>query len=151
MTTGLSGRGDEPESGGRNISRDTEVARLRSLVAENADRFLLAHRSDEKIIQHQLGVVSADGRLMDGGLALREKPGQEERAFHLSTGDRQIVLRALQLYTVDFDGRGFVRSLGNDVRPHFAERLNHAIHRARGKGGAAHENAVEALACEKSA
>ena len=36
MSAGLSGRGHQPEGGGRNVARDAEVARLRHLIAENA-------------------------------------------------------------------------------------------------------------------
>src|SRR2546423_14247663 len=107
MTARLSGGGDEPKSGGGNVSRDSEITGLWDLVAENADRVIfLAHGPDQEIIQHQFRVVPADEWLMHGRLAFREKPGQKERAFHLRTGDRRVVPRAPQFHAMDFDRRG---------------------------------------------
>ncbi len=95
-------------------------------------------------------MVPAHERFAHLGLAFREKSGEKERALYLRARDRQIVLHPAQFYSVDFYRRGFIRSLGDDVRTHLAQRLNHSIHRARGKGGATDQDAIEILPGQQS-
>ena len=95
MTSGLGRRSHQPESGRGNIPRNREIAGLRNLVAENADRaVLLADRAHQEIIQHQFRVVPADHGFVHGGFSFGEQSGQEQRALHLRTGDGKLVARA---------------------------------------------------------
>src|SRR4029453_5344352 len=52
VPAGLSGRGHQPEGGRRNVTRDTEVARFRYLVAENAHPAFVLMSANKKIIEH---------------------------------------------------------------------------------------------------
>src|SRR5256885_14537035 len=112
MAARLRGRGDEPKRCRGNVARNREIARLRDLVAKNADGVVFfLRRPDQKIIEHQLGVVPAEERLAHRRFALGEKTGEQQRAFYLGTGDRQNMARPAQLYAMDFYRRGLIRSL----------------------------------------
>src|SRR4029077_6291557 len=58
VSAGWSGCGHQPEGGGRNVTRDAEVARFRYLTAENAHPAFILMSADKKIIEHQLGVIA---------------------------------------------------------------------------------------------
>ena len=116
MAARLRSGSDQPERGRRKIARDRKIARFRDLVAENADGVIFFARGpDQKIIEHQLRVIAAEERLVDGRLALREKARQKQRTFNLRARNRQLVGGAPQFHSMNLDRRGFVRPLRDDV------------------------------------
>ena len=149
MATRLRSGRDKPKRCRRNIARNQEVAGFGHLIAKNSRApILFADGSDEKIIQHQFGMISAHSRLVHCRFSFCKKAGQEQCTFYLCTGDRQIVPAPFELYAMDFYGCGFVRPLRDNVRAHLAKRDDHAVHRAAGEGCTSHEPAIETLAGE---
>ena len=130
MAARLRSRRDQPKSGRRNVARNYKIARFGDLIAENADGVVLAFDSaDQKIIEHQLGVIAAGERFVDGGLAFSEKTGEQNGALDLRACDRRSIMNSAQRSATDTQRRSLLRTFGDNVRAHFPKRFNHAIHR----------------------
>ena len=71
MSPVLYGRRGQPVGGGREISRNSEIAGLGSLVTEDSDGAIFGSSgANKEITQHELGVIPGRRDLGHGGFAL---------------------------------------------------------------------------------
>jgi len=78
-------------------------------------------------------MIAAGEWFIDGGFAFGEQPGKKDRALHLGTGYGRPVVNPTQRTAANAQRRRLLRSLRDDVGPHFAQWFDHAIHRALGQ------------------
>jgi hypothetical protein len=95
-------------------------------------------------------VVAADRRLINRGLAFREKTGQEHGAFHLRTRNRRFVMNSTQRAAVDTERRRLFRPLGHDVCAHLSQWRDHAVHGASRERGVTDEATLKCLPGEQA-
>ena len=78
MAAALSRRRNQPKCSGRNVARDAEIARLRHMISKDAYALVILMRSDEKVIQHQLGMIARRDGLLDGGFPLGKQASEKD-------------------------------------------------------------------------
>src|SRR3984893_1247445 len=149
MASRLRRGGDQPKGGRGNVARNCEVARFRHLIAENADRVVLAFGgTNEKVIEHELGVISACEPLLHRRFSFGEKAGKQDRALDLGARDWGTILNSPQRSAADSDRWSLLRTFSDNIGAHFSERFDHAIHRATGGRRGSAKSRFECLAGE---
>ena len=145
MTAGLRGRRDEPECRAGDIPGDVKIARFGRFFSDHGNRQIVHVRPDEEPFQHPLGVIAALARFGDAGAPVREQPGEKHRAFDLRAGHRRGVMDRGELASFDHQRGRVFRAFGLEFCAHLGERIDHALHRAAGKGRVADEPGAERL------
>src|SRR5437016_12919458 len=133
MAARLRCRCDQPKGGRGNVARNAEIPRFRYLIAENADGVFAFCSANQKVIEHQLGVIAAGERFVHGRFAFGEKSGQKNGALDLSAGDWRPIMNSSQRSSSDAKRRSLLPTFGDNVRAHFSQWLDNAIHRAAGE------------------
>src|SRR5260370_738125 len=133
MAARLRSRRDQPKGRRRNVARNREIARLRHLIAKNADGVFAFSRADQKIIEHQLGVIAAGQRFVHGRFAFCEQSGQKNCALGLSAGNWRTIVNSTQRSAADAQRRRLLRNFGHKVRPHFSQWFDDAVHSPPGE------------------
>jgi hypothetical protein len=88
-------------------------------------------------------MVSRRRGLDDFGPAAGLQAGQQERRFHLSARDRQLVSYAVER-PADYVQRGPIAPfLPLDPSPHPAQGLDHSTHRAASDGGVSGQRSLD--------
>jgi len=97
----------------------------------------------------ELGVVASGGGFGDRGFPLGEESGKKDGRFDLSTRHRHFVMDRAKPPAVNFERRKIIVA-ATDIRPHLAQRSDHALHGALLQRSIAGDSAVEGLPRENT-
>ena len=134
--------GDQREGRGRRVARDADPRPGQPLARRQHDAPLRAGLGHQDLgaeaAQHALGVVAGRLGLDHLDAALGAQPGQQHSRLHLGRRLRQAIGDAGQSAALQGQRQPTARAAGPG-RAHFAERLQHPVHRPPAQGGVARE------------
>src|SRR5439155_189200 len=124
----------EEKHSGRQISRNVQrfreqlSAAISSTQAEYTNRLSIFLKARAKFLQCDLRVVPRACRLRYSGHTFGEQSRQQHGRFHLRASHRHFVINGLQFRSANLQRREIILASTN-IRAHFAQRRNHALHR----------------------
>ena len=120
-------RRDDERSRRREVTRHLDVAQLQPFRGAYGDAVLAPCDRGPGRLEHELGVVARRHGLDDGRLAVGVEAREEDRRFHLSARDRELVGDPVQRPPLDTHRQ--VPLLRLDTGAHARERLGDPPHR----------------------
>ena len=143
--------GNGEEGSRRRVAGDGDVARVKVGGAVDADHSFAVHLFDGQFrtepAQHAFGVIARRNRFYHCGGTRRVEAGEENRALHLSAGDRQFVGNGHGRFHPFHHQGECAAGRSRKTGPHGRQRVDNTAHGSFRKAGVAGKSCGDSVAC----